>query len=145
MLMSPILLNYLGFTNAPTPQVVTNAPELDEDKIKALLEEELTNTIAHISTLHPDTEEYTVTSQNIKTLTEAIQTYEKTRTERDRIQLQVVQAQKEYVQNYNVVALKGLGIIAYGAMMMFWIGLERNNAIPAKMVQSMNTLVRPAV
>ena len=149
MVNSPTLLNLLGYNNGSVTKVAVSInedeSELDYEKIKALIKEEMVNAISTMSTLHADTTEYQMCSNNLKTLSDILNSLEKGSSEKDKIKLQIIEAQNKRQDGYSQTMLKMGGIITYGVILAFWIGLERNSTVPQRLVNGMSQLVRPSI
>jgi hypothetical protein len=149
MVNSPTLLNLLGYNNGSVTKVAVSInedeSELDYEKIKELIKEEMVNAISTMSTLHADTPEYQMAANNLKVLSDILNSLEKGSSEKDKIKLQIIEAQNKRQDGYSQTMLKMGGIVTYGIILAFWIGLERNSTVPQRLVNGMSQLVRPSI
>lgn len=137
MLIPIKLLEYMGFIGEESEE------SSETPSSKDLLEEHLKESILEVSTEHIDTDKATKGAQNIETLSKAYEHLEKAESERLRIELQIAEARKRDLVNWDVVIPKLAGIGIAGAVTIFWLCLEQNTPIPRHLVKLVSDLTVP--
>lgn len=114
---------------------LTKIDELLADEIRAVLEE--------LNFEHSDTDKYTKSVANLNALTKAYSDVLKADSEKLKLLLQVAEAKKRKLINYDVVIPKVAALIVYGSLMGFWVCIEQQRPTPLKLINMANQMLMP--
>lgn len=139
MIFSRKLLQYMEFTSVVEEGEVVICGSVTTD----LLEEEVQQGIAALSTMHVDTVEYSRGAESVKTLCEAIEKHDKAITERKKVELQIAEANKRQAIDWGSMTPKLVSIAAYAGVTCVLIALERQTPLSMRWLRALETLLAP--
>ncbi len=137
MIFNRKLLQVLGF-NRKEPEVV-----IEVDDTTQLLEEEIQQGVAALSTFHVDTTEYNRGSESVKNLCEAVEKHDKMVVERKKVDLQIAEANRRRAIDWGQMTPKIVSIIAYATVTCVFIALERQTPLSMRWVKALDALLAP--
>jgi hypothetical protein len=118
--------------------------ESEDPNNRDLFEAELTEIFKEMSSQHSDTREFTVIANNLKTVAEAYQTYERAVTEKDRIAVEMDKNDKLVKQKFIENIPRGVGLIVSGALTFGWVLVEQGHPVANRLINKTNDcLTRP--
>lgn len=139
MIFSRKLLQFMEFTSSKNEGVVV----IYADDTSQLLEEEIQQDIAALSTMHVDSDEYTKASVNVKNLCEAIEKHDKMMVERKKVDLQIAEANRRRVVDWGQMTPKIVAIIAYAGVTCVLLALERQTPLSMRWLKALEVLLAP--
>lgn len=129
----------MEFTSSTNEEVVV----IYADDTSQLLEEEIQQDIAALSTMHVDSDEYTKASANVKNLCEAIEKHDKMMVERKKVDLQIAEANRRRVVDWGQMTPKIVAIIAYAGVTCVLLALERQTPLSMRWLKALEVLLAP--
>lgn len=141
MIFSRKLLQYLEFTTIDDEGCIT----IEADDTSQLLEEEIQQGVAALSTLHVDSEEYSRGSYSIKNLCEAVEKHDKMLVERRKIDLQIAEANRRRAVDWGQMTPKIVGIVAYAGVTCVLLALERQTPLSMRWLKALEVLLAPKI
>lgn len=142
MIFSRKLLQYLEFTTIEDEGCVV---VIEADDTSQLLEEEIQQGVAALSTLHVDSEEYGRGSESVKNLCEAIEKHDKMLVERKKIDLQIAEANRRRAVDWGQMTPKIVGIVAYAGVTCVLLALERQTPLSMRWLKALEVLLAPKI
>ena len=130
-------LMWAGFIANP------NGEDTETPNVKEMLEEHLKASISETAVEHIDSDKATKGAQNIETLSKAYSNLEKAESERKRIELQIEEAKRRRMANWDIIIPKVAGVVITGAVTIFWLSMEQGSPLPMRLVQMTNSLTVP--
>lgn len=122
-------------TNKETIQVKSEtASELDVYLLQCLLEAE---------ELKTGTNEAVKASKQIQMLLNGRQSNETVELEKLKLQLQIIEAEKRQMVNWDILLPKLIGIGVAGLVTIFWLCLEQGTPLPMRLVKLVGDLTMP--
>lgn len=139
MIFSRKLLQYMEFTSVEDEGVVV----IEADDTSQLLEEEIQQGVAALSTLHVDSEDYSRASESVKNLCEAVEKHDKMIVERKKIDLQIAEANRRRAVDWGQMTPKLVSIVAYAGVTCVLIALERQTPLSMRWLKALEVLLAP--
>lgn len=87
--------------------------------------------------------EATAGSKNIETLSKAYSQLRKAEAEELKLELQIAEAKKQRMINWDIVIPKVAGIAVAGMTTAFWLCLEQGTPLPMRLVKMVGDLTLP--
>ena len=140
MIFSRKLLQVMGFTSVKTEGCVVVIEANDTSQI---LEEEIQQGVAALSTMDVDSEEYKRGSESIKNLCEAEEKHDKMIVERRKVDLQIAEANRRRAVDWGQMTPKIVGIIAYAGVTCVLLALERQTPLSMRWLKALEVLLAP--
>jgi hypothetical protein len=137
MIFSRKLLRFVEFVSTPDGIPVAYS------ETTVLIEEEVKQGIEEISVFHVDSEEYKRGSENIKTLCEADEKLIKAMAERDKVRLQIIEANKRRMVDWSQMTPTLVRIVAYAGITCVVICLERQTPLSMRWLRALEALLAP--
>lgn len=129
----------MGFTKHE--EVIT----ISANDTSELLEEEVQQNIATMSTMQPETQEYRNVAESTKVLCEAIEKHDKASTERKKVELQIAEANKRRAVDWGKMIPTLLGIVVYGLITCTLLCLERQTPLSMRWLRALDVLIAPRI
>lgn len=119
--------------------------EVESLTITELTEMEIEEVVNELAVKHADTDEYKMTVENLKTLTEAYEKMTRAEAEMSKAKLEFIQSMSKKKVDWAAFAPKAFGTLVYGLVMVSFIAIEREHPPAMRIVQAANTLLNPKV
>ena len=139
MIFSRKLLQYMEFTSLEDEGAVV----VSRDDTSQLMEEEVQQLIAKLSTLEPASDEYGKTCDRIKVLSESIEKHDKNIVERQKVILQIKEMEQRRMINWDIIIPKLISIGAYALVTCVVIALERQTPLSMRWLRALDVLLAP--
>ncbi len=111
---------------------------------RALFEAEITEIFREMAVQHSDSQEFTKSAENLKTVTEAYNAYERAVTEKDKTEAEYQKIVKERWFKILDIAPRCVGIAASGALTAIVFLVEQEHPVSTRMINRANDfLIRP--
>ena len=117
--------------------------EKKETRIIDEMTEHLSMAISENSGVDISSPEATNGSKNIETLSKAYAQLQKAESEQLKLELQIAEAKKQRIVNWDILIPKATGIVVAGAVTVFWICLEQGTPLPMRLVKLVSDLTLP--
>lgn len=140
MIFSRKLLQYMEFTTIEDEGGII---VIEADDTSQLLEEEIQQGVAALSTLHVDTVEYSRGSEAVKNLCEAVEKHDKMLVERRKIDLQIAEANRRRAVDWGQMTPKIVAIVAYAGVTCVLLALERQTPLSMRWLKALEVLLAP--
>lgn len=140
MIFSRKLLQFMEFTTKEDEGCVV---VIEADDTSQLLEEEIQQGVAALSTLHIDSEEYNRGSESVKNLCEAVEKHDKMMVERRKIDLQIAEANRRRAVDWGQMTPKLVSIVAYAGVTCVLLALERQTPLSMRWLKALEVLLAP--
>lgn len=140
MIFSRKLLQYMEFTTIEDEGCVV---VIEADDTSQLLEEEIQQGVAALSTLHVDSEEYSRGSESVKNLCEAVEKHDKMLVERRKVDLQIAEANRRRAVDWGQMTPKLVSIAAYAGVTCVLLALERQTPLSMRWLKALEVLLAP--
>jgi len=111
--------------------------------IESQMEEALSMAISENAGVDINSDEATVGSKNIETLSKGYAQIIKASAENRRIQLQIEEAKSRKIDSRYSVMPKVAGVVITGVVTVFWLCLEQGTPLPMRLVQMTTALITP--
>ena len=111
--------------------------------IERQMEEHLSMAIAENAGVEINSDEATIGSKNIETLSKGYAQIIKANAENRRIELQIQEAKCRRIDSRYSVTPKIAGVIITGVVTIFWLCLEQGTPLPMRLVQMTTALITP--
>lgn len=111
--------------------------------IQQQMEEHLSMAISENAGVEIDSEEATIGSKNIETLSKGYAQIIKASAENRRIELQIQEAKCRRIDSRYSTMPKIAGVIVTGLVTVFWLCLEQGTPLPMRLVQMATALTTP--
>lgn len=141
MIFNRKLLQFMGFTSVSREEMI----KIDPSETSELLEEEVQQNVAILSTMNPESQEYRNAAESTKVLCEAIEKHDKARTERMKVALQIEEARKRRAVDWGKMTPTIVGIVTYGLITCVLFGLERQTPLSMRWLRALDILVAPKI
>lgn len=140
MIFNRKLLQFMEFVVSPKKE---REVVVELDDTSQLIEEEIQQDVAHMSTLHCDSEEFKKASESVKNLCEADAAVIKASAEREKVRLQVEEAKKRRAIDWGALIPKLVAIGAYAFVTFAMICLERQTPLSMRWLRAADSLLAP--
>lgn len=131
------ILNIVGLSEEGT----VDNEEVDN---RELFEAEIAEIIYELVSTHSDTQTYTTSVNNLKTLTEAYNNYERAVAEKDKTNVEFDKNNKLLVQKALEIVPRAIGILASAGLTYGWFLVEQGHPLANRLVNKTNDyLTRP--
>ncbi len=140
MIFSRKLLQYMEFTTIEDEGGVV---VIEANDTSQLLEEEIQQGVAALSTLHVDSDEYNRGSESVKNLCEAVEKHDKMMVERRKIDLQIAEANRRRAVDWGQMTPKLVSIAAYAGVTCVLLALERQTPLSMRWLKALEVLLAP--
>ena len=122
-----------------------NAKKVYHEKSKVVteLEDHISMAMAENASLNIESAEATTGSKNVETLCKAYSQLQKAETEQLKLELQIAEANKQRMVNWDNILPKVAGVVVTGVVTAFWICLEQGTPLPMRLVQMASNLTMP--
>lgn len=137
MIFSRKLLQFMEFTSKKEEVII------EADDTSQLLDEEIQQGVAALSTLHVDTVEYNRGSESVKNLCEAVEKHDKMVVERRKIDLQIAEANRRRAVDWGQMTPKIVAIVAYAGVTCVLLALERQTPLSMRWLKALEVLLAP--
>ena len=117
--------------------------EKKETRIIDEMTEHLSMAISENSGVDISSAEAVTGSKNIETLSKAYAQLQKAEAEQLKLELQIAEAKKQRMVNWDILIPKATGIVVAGAVTIFWICLEQGTPLPMRLVKLVSDLTLP--
>ena len=111
--------------------------------VRTELAEHISMAIAENASEELSSDEATAGSRNIETLAKAYSQLEKAEAERQKVILQIKEAERRQWVNWDVVLPKVAAIGVTGAVTVFWLCMEQGTPLPMRLVKMVGDLTLP--
>jgi hypothetical protein len=114
-----------------------------QSRIMSEMTEHLSLAISENSGVDISSPEATNGSKNIEVLSKAYAQLQKAESEQLKLELQIAEAKKQRMVNWDIIIPKATGIVVAGAVTIFWICLEQGTPLPMRLVKLVSDLTLP--
>ncbi len=114
-----------------------------KSKVVTELEDHISMAMAENASLNIESAEATTGSKNVETLCKAYSQLQKAETEQLKLELQIAEANKQRMVNWDSILPKVAGVVVTGIVTTFWICLEQGTPLPMRLVQMASNLTMP--
>jgi len=115
----------------------------EQNRIIEEMEEHLSMALAENAGVDISSNEATAGSKNIETLSKAYSQLRKAEAEELKLELQIAEARKTRMINWDIVIPKVVGITVAGMTTVFWLCLEQGTPLPMRLVKLVGDLTLP--
>lgn len=117
-----------------------NSEEID---LEELLRGEIIAVMEELAYEHSDSEKYSRSVHNLESLLKAYSEYKRGDIEAAKLALQLAEARKKQMVNWDLVLPKIAAVMVSGGVTLFWICLEQQRPLPMRLVQAVNSWTTP--
>ena len=139
MIFSRKLLQFMEFTSFKDEGEII----VDRDETSQLMEEEVQQNIEAMSVYQPESDEYGKIVEHTKTLCEAIENHDKHIVERRKIDLQIAEAERRRMIDWDSMIPKLVAIGAYTLITCVLLALERQTPLSMRWLRALDALLAP--
>ena len=139
MIFSRKLLQHMEYTSAKDEGMII----IDARETSQLLDEEIQQAIAELSTFHIDKPEYKNGAESVCILCDAKEKHDKAIAEQMKVQLSIAEANQRRAVDWGQMTPKIVGIVAYGCITCVLLCLERQTPMSMRWLRALDALVTP--
>lgn len=138
MIFSRKLLQLMGFISDSREEV-----RIETTDTIQVIEEEIQQDVAEMATMNVDSDGYNKAADSVEKLCDGASKLNKSISERKKIELEILEAQKRKLIDWSQLVPKLVAIGVYGLVAMFWLCLERQTPVSMRMLKLTDTLLTP--
>ena len=115
----------------------------EENSLVKEMQNHISMAIAENAGMDIDSAEATAGSKNLETLCKGYAQLSKAEAERLKVELQIAEANKRQMINWDIIIPKLGGAVVAGIATIFWLCLEQGTPLPMRLVNFVTTLTTP--
>lgn len=117
----------------------------DADETSVALENEIRDVIADLTTMHPRDDEYKSAAESLKIICEAKEKHDKATTEREKVVLQIAEADKRNAKDNSEIIWTVVRIGAFVVITVGMLALERQTPMSMRWIRAADALITPKI